>query len=96
MAQIVSATSDPAVDLSVTMSHTGTFVSGGTGTYTITVSNAAGMEREDNTVTVTDTLPAGLTYNSVERHGLELQRGRARSSPARTRRRSTRARRSRR
>jgi len=64
MAQIVSATSDPAVDLGVTMSHTGTFVSGGTGTYTITVSNAAGVEREDNTVTVTDTLPAGLTYNS--------------------------------
>jgi uncharacterized repeat protein (TIGR01451 family)/fimbrial isopeptide formation D2 family protein len=64
MAQIVSATSDPAVDLGVTMSHTGTFVSGGTGTYTITVSNAAGTEREDNTVTVTDTLPAGLTYNS--------------------------------
>jgi uncharacterized repeat protein (TIGR01451 family)/fimbrial isopeptide formation D2 family protein len=64
MAQIVSATSDPAVDLGVTLSHTGTFVSGGTGTYTITVSNAAGMEREDNTVTVTDTLPAGLTYNS--------------------------------
>jgi uncharacterized repeat protein (TIGR01451 family)/fimbrial isopeptide formation D2 family protein len=48
----------------VTMSHTGTFVAGGTGTYTITVSNAAGVEREDNTVTVTDTLPAGLTYNS--------------------------------
>ena len=64
MAQIVSATSDPAVDLGVTVSHAGTFVSGGTGTYTITVSNAAGVEREDNTVTVTDTLPAGLTYNS--------------------------------
>jgi uncharacterized repeat protein (TIGR01451 family)/fimbrial isopeptide formation D2 family protein len=64
MAQIVSATSDPAVDLGVTVSHAGTFVSGGTGTYTITVSNAAGVEREDNTVTVTDTLPAGLSYNS--------------------------------
>ena len=64
MAQIVSATSDPAVDLSVTLSHTGTFVSGGTGTYTITVSNAAGTEREDNTVTVVDTLPSGLTYAS--------------------------------
>ncbi|MEO8018136.1 MAG: hypothetical protein ABI769_10005 [Pseudomonadota bacterium] len=64
MAQIVSATSDPAVDLSATMTHTGTFVAGGTGTYTITVSNAAASEREDNTVTVTDTLPAGLTYNS--------------------------------
>ena len=64
MAQVVSATSDPAVDLSVNKTHAGTFVSGGTGTYTITVSNAAGVEREDNTVTVTDTLPAGLTFNS--------------------------------
>ena len=67
MAQIVSATSDPAVDLGVAVSHSGTFVSGGTGTYSITVSNsaAANIEREDNTVTVTDTLPAGLTYNSA-------------------------------
>ena len=32
------------------------------------------MEREDNTVTVTDTLPAGLTFNSAHRHGLDLQR----------------------
>ncbi len=65
MAQVVSATSDPAVDLGVTKTHTGTFVSGGTGAYTITVSNAAGFEREDNTVTVTDTLPAGLTYSAA-------------------------------
>jgi trimeric autotransporter adhesin len=69
MAQIVSATSDPAVDLTVAKSHTGTFVAGGTGTYTITVSNAAGAEREDNTVTVVDTLPAGLTYNSFSGTG---------------------------
>src|SRR5689334_3357623 len=61
MAQIVSATSDPAVDLSVAVGHSGGFVSGGTGTFNITVSNAAGQEREDNTVTITDTLPAGLT-----------------------------------
>ena len=64
MAQIVSATSDPAVDLSVTKSHSGTFVAGQQGVYTITVANAAGMEREDNIVTVTDTLPAGLTFVS--------------------------------
>jgi uncharacterized repeat protein (TIGR01451 family) len=69
MAQIVSATSDPAVDLTITKTHSGTFVAGGTGTYTITVSNAAGMEREDNTITVTDTLPAGLTYNSFSGTG---------------------------
>jgi uncharacterized repeat protein (TIGR01451 family) len=64
MAQVVSATSDPAVDLSITKTHAGTFVSGGTGQYTITVSNAAGLEREDNTVTVTDTLPTGYSFNA--------------------------------
>ncbi|MEJ0086371.1 MAG: hypothetical protein WDO72_11845 [Pseudomonadota bacterium] len=67
MAQVVSATSDPAVDLGVTASHTGTFISGATGQYTITVSNGSGpnIEREDNIVTVKDTLPAGLTFNSA-------------------------------
>ena len=64
MAQVVSATSDPAVDLGVTMSHAGNFVAGGTGQYTLTVSNAAGMEREENTVTVTDTLPTGYSFNA--------------------------------
>jgi trimeric autotransporter adhesin len=71
MTQIVSATSDPIVDLSVTATHTGTFVSGGTGQYTITVSNsnATGIEREDNIVTVQDTLPAGLTFASASGTG---------------------------
>jgi trimeric autotransporter adhesin len=71
MTQIVSATSDPIVDLSVTSTHTGTFVSGGTGQYIITVSNAAaaGIEREDNLVTVRDTLPAGLTFSSASGAG---------------------------
>ena len=66
MAQIVSATSDPGVDLGITKTHSGSFVAGSTGQYTITVSNssAALIEREDNTVTVTDTLPPGLTFAS--------------------------------
>ncbi len=63
-AQIVSVTSDPEVNLSITKTHSGNFVVGSNGTYTITVSNAAGVEPEDNTVNVTDTLPAGLTYVS--------------------------------
>lgn len=71
MAQIVSATSDPGVDLSITKTHTGNFVAGTVGTYSITVSNssAALIEREDNTVTVTDTLPAGLTFQSASGAG---------------------------
>jgi uncharacterized repeat protein (TIGR01451 family) len=67
MAQVVSATSDPAVDLSITKTHSGNFVAGTQRQYTITVanSNAAGVEREDNTITVTDTLPTGLQYVSA-------------------------------
>ncbi len=64
MAQVVSATSDPAVNLGITASHTGNFTAGTTGQFTINVSNAAGVEREDNTVTVSTTLPAGLTFNA--------------------------------
>jgi uncharacterized repeat protein (TIGR01451 family) len=64
VAQVVSATSEPVVDLSLTKTHTGNFSAGGTGTYTLRVSNAAGVQREDNPVVVTDTLPAGLTFVS--------------------------------
>ena len=63
-AQVVSATSEPVVDLSLTKTHTGNFTVGGTNVYTLTVANAAGWQREDNAVAVTDTLPAGLAYVS--------------------------------
>lgn len=63
-AQIVSATSEPVVDLSLTKTHVGNFTVGGTNVYTLTVSNLAGNQREDNSVVVTDVLPAGLTYVS--------------------------------
>ena len=63
-AQVVSATSEPVVDLTLTKTHAGNFTVGGTNVYTLTVANAAGWQREDNTVVVTDTLPAGLTYVS--------------------------------
>ncbi|MGD9596908.1 MAG: DUF3344 domain-containing protein [Steroidobacteraceae bacterium] len=64
LAQIVSATSEPTVDLSITKTHAGNFAVGANGSYTLRISNAAGQQREDNVVTVTDTLPAGLTYVS--------------------------------
>jgi uncharacterized repeat protein (TIGR01451 family) len=63
-AQIVSATSEPTVDLTLTKTHVGDFTVGGSNVYTLTVSNLAGNQREDNTVVVTDTLPAGLTFVS--------------------------------
>jgi mucin-19 len=50
-----------SIDLQVKKSHAAAFVVGSTGTYTITVNNA-GTGPTSGTVTVTDTLPAGLTY----------------------------------
>jgi len=60
-----------ASDLSVTKTHVGNFSQGQTGaTYTITVSNAAAAGATDgSTVTVTDTLPAGLTATAISGTG---------------------------
>jgi uncharacterized repeat protein (TIGR01451 family) len=63
-AQVVSATSEPVVDLSITKTHAGNFTVGANHAYTLTVANAAGMQREDNAIVVTDTLPAGLNFVS--------------------------------
>jgi uncharacterized repeat protein (TIGR01451 family) len=72
LAQIVSATSDPRVDLSVAKSPVAApFAVGSNASYTLTVRSAAGpgLEREINPVSVTDTLPAGLTYVSAAGSG---------------------------
>jgi uncharacterized repeat protein (TIGR01451 family) len=54
-----------APDLTITKSHTGNFFQGETGaTYTITVNNI-GPGPTAGTVTVTDTLPAGLTATAM-------------------------------
>jgi uncharacterized repeat protein (TIGR01451 family) len=65
-AQVVSVTSDRVVDLSITKTHVGNFTVGSNGTYTLRVSNASGvaLDPEVNVVTITDTLPPGLTYVS--------------------------------
>src|SRR5439155_23328060 len=50
-----------AADLTIAKSHTGNFAQGQVGaTYTITVTNSGGAATA-GTVTVSDTLPAGLT-----------------------------------
>ena len=54
------------VDLAIEMSHSGQFYVGQTGLYTITVRNV-GVGTANTTITVTDTLPAGLTFASVTR-----------------------------
>ena len=55
-------------DLTVTKSHTGTFLVGGTGTYTVTVNNI-GAGPTIGTATVTDTLPTGLTLTAISGTG---------------------------
>jgi uncharacterized repeat protein (TIGR01451 family) len=52
-------------DLTIAMSHTGNFTLGGTGVYTITVSNTGGSA-VNTPVTVTDVLPTGLTYAGLD------------------------------
>lgn len=64
-AQIVSVTSEPLVDLSITKTHTGNFTVGTNAVYTLAVQNGAGYEPINYPITVTDTLPAGLTYVSA-------------------------------
>ena len=63
-AQVVSATSEPVVDLSVSTSHAGNFTVGTNGTYTVTVSNQPGSQPTDFPIVVTDTLPTGLSFVS--------------------------------
>ena len=54
----------PLPSLSVTKTHVGTFVQGGTGEWDITVSNAALSAATSGTTTVSDTLPMGYTVNN--------------------------------
>ncbi len=51
-------------DLSITKAHSGSFTVGANGVYTITVANSAAAGPTTGAITVTDTLPAGLTYVS--------------------------------
>ena len=51
-------------DLTITKSHTGNFTQGQTGTYTLTVSNTGGSPT-NGPVTVTDSVPSGLTSTAA-------------------------------
>lgn len=53
------------VGLGIACTHTGNFTQGQTGTYTVTVTNMATTSPTSGTVTVTDTLSAGLTLQSM-------------------------------
>jgi uncharacterized repeat protein (TIGR01451 family) len=61
-----SGTPTPA--LAITKTHVGSFTQGGTGVYTITVSNT-GTGPTSGSVNVADTLPSGLTLMSISGTG---------------------------
>lgn len=56
-------TIDPSADVSLSKTHTGNFTVGQNGTYTLTVTNN-GLSSAAGPITITDTLPTGLTYVS--------------------------------
>ncbi|HCK78885.1 MAG TPA: hypothetical protein DHW34_02590, partial [Actinobacteria bacterium] len=63
----------PLVDLSITKSHSGSFTVGSTGTYTLTVRNS-GPTNDPGPITVTDDLPAGLSFVSASGTGWSCSR----------------------
>jgi uncharacterized repeat protein (TIGR01451 family) len=63
-AEVFSVTNVPIADLALAKSHSGSFTTGQNGAYTLNVSNA-GPSAASGTTTVTDTLPAGLSYVSA-------------------------------
>ena len=61
-------------DVRVAKTHDGDFTAGGTGTYTLTASNA-GNVATSGAVNVADSLPAGLTASSITGDGWALRPG---------------------
>jgi uncharacterized repeat protein (TIGR01451 family) len=55
-------------DLQVTKTHTGAFTMGSTGSYTITATNV-GASTTTGTITLLDSLPAGLTFSAASGAG---------------------------
>ncbi len=70
-AQIVSVTSEPRVDLRIAKTAAAPFRVSSNGVYTLRVSNGSDpdIERDDNPIVVTDTLPAGLAFVSASGTG---------------------------
>ncbi|WP_141720789.1 DUF11 domain-containing protein [Streptomyces sp. Ncost-T10-10d] len=60
--------------LTITKTHTGKFVQGEQGTYTITVGNSGPGVTDGSTVTVHDSLPPGLTARSITGAGWNCTR----------------------
>jgi len=56
-------------DPTIAKTHTGSFIQGQTGTYNITVTNVGLSPLDGSVVTVTDSLPTGLTANAASGTG---------------------------
>lgn len=67
-AEIFSVRNEDVADLSISKTHSGNFTVGQQGAYTITITNN-GPIHHTGQVTVTDTLPTGLTYVSASDPG---------------------------
>lgn len=67
-AEIMSVTNIDVADLAIDLSHTGDFSSGENHDYSVVVSNN-GPRAEPGPVTVTDTLPVGMSYVSASGSG---------------------------
>ncbi len=67
-AEVFSVTNVAVADLALAKTHSGNFTTGQSGAFTLTVSNA-GPSAASGTTTVTDTLPAGLSYVSASGTG---------------------------
>ncbi|MEK6743342.1 MAG: hypothetical protein AABZ15_07030 [Nitrospirota bacterium] len=65
MNQTMSIVNVPVADLAITKSHVGNFTVGVNGVYTLGGITNNGPSDATGTITVTDTLPAGLTYVSA-------------------------------
>ncbi|MDO3681038.1 putative Ig domain-containing protein [Paenibacillus ehimensis] len=66
----------PVADLTIAKSHTGSFTQGqASAVYTITVTNSGQGTTDGSAVTVTDTLPAGLTLKGLGGNGWSCDSG---------------------
>lgn len=67
-AQIISTTNEPVADIEISMTRNGVLTPGQNASYTLNIINE-GPLNEAGPVTVTDTLPAGLSYVSASGTG---------------------------
>jgi uncharacterized repeat protein (TIGR01451 family)/fimbrial isopeptide formation D2 family protein len=64
-----ATTINQLADLTVAKTHPGNFTRGSTGIYSITVTNSGSVATDGTTVTVSDTVPAGLTPTAASGTG---------------------------